>query len=456
MHPSRHVRSQQRRTLRQLQRTDAYAFFDFLTDDATLDQVESLLPAHRERLLPPTETLAMFMAQTLNADRSCQNAINEFSVRRVAGGLPACSTSTAAYCRARKRLPQSMVSSLVCFTGQAMTASVAPAWTWKGRPVRLVDGTTVAMADTSENQAAFPQPTAQKPGLGFPISRLLGLFCLSSGAVLDAATCAYHGKGNDEQTLLRSLLGRLEARSVLVGDAFFATYFLLVELQQRGVDGVFEQYGARRRTTDFRRGHRLGERDHLIDLEKPKVRPSWMTQTQFAQAPDRLTVREVQVGGKTLVTTLLCSKQTPKNELKALYRQRWHVELDFRHLKTTMGMEILSSKSPAMAIKEIWVYLLAYNLIRRMMLQAAGMEGVLPRQLSFKHALQLCMACRHYLTDLKSDAAGDLLRLIAKRRVGQRPARIEPRALKRRSKPFPLLTKHRHLAREELRLHGHP
>jgi hypothetical protein len=456
MHPNRHVRSQQRRTLRQVRTTDAYAFFDLLTDEATLDQVESLLPAHRERLLPPTETLAMFMAQALNADRSCQNAINEFSARRVAGGLHPCSTSTAAYCRARQRLPQSMVSSLVYFTGQAMTASVAPAWTWQGRPVRLVDGTTVAMADTPENQAVFPQPTSQKPGLGFPISRLLALFCLSSGAVLDAATCAYHGKSNDEQTLLRSLLDRLEAGSVLVGDAFFATYFLLVELQRRGVDGVFEQYGARRRTTDFRRGHRLGERDHLIELEKPRLRPSWMTETQFAQAPDRLTVRELQVGGKTLVTTLLCAKLTPKSELKSLYRQRWHVELDFRHLKTTMGMEMLSSKSPAMAVKEIWVHLLAYNLIRRMMLQAAGIAAVLPRQLSFKHALQLCMAWRHGLTGLEAEAAQVLLHLIAKRRVGQRPGRIEPRAIKRRPKPFPLLTKHRHIAREELRRYGHP
>lgn len=455
MHRSRHVRSQQRHTLRQIQRTDAYAFFDLLTDDATLDQVESLLPVHRERLLPPTETLAMFMAQTLNADRSCQNAINEFSARRIAGGLQACSSSTAAYCRARKRLPQSMVSSLVRFTGQTMTSSVAPEWTWKGRPIRLVDGTTVSMADTSENQSAFPQPTSQKPGLGFPISRLLGLFCLSTGAVLDAATCAYHGKGNDEQTLLRSLLDRLETGSVLVGDAFFATYFLLAELQRRGVDGVFEQHGARRRSTDFRRGRRLGQRDHLIELEKPKVRPSWMTETQFSQAPDRLMAREVQVGGKTLVTTLLCAKQTPKSELKKLYRQRWHVELDFRHLKTTMGMEMLSSKSPAMVIKEIWVHLLAYNLIRRMMQQAAGMGGVLPRQLSFKHAMQLCMACRHYLSHLEAGATHDLLRLIAKRRVGQRPGRIEPRAIKRRPKSFPLLTKHRHLARKELRLHGH-
>ena len=173
MHPKRHALSQQRRSLRYIRQTDAFAFFDLLTDEATLAQVESLLPAHRERFLPPTETLAMFMAQALNADRSCQNAINEFSARRVTGGLRACSTSTAAYCRARQRLPQNMVSSLVSFTGQAMKASVPPAWTWQGRPVRLVDGTSVSMADTLENQAAFPQPTAQNPGLGFPISRLL-------------------------------------------------------------------------------------------------------------------------------------------------------------------------------------------------------------------------------------------------------------------------------------------
>ena len=456
MHPNRRVHSQQRRTLRHIRKTDAYAFFDLLTDDATLEQVESLLPVHRERLLPPTETLAMFMAQALNADRSCQNAINEFSARRVTGGLSACSTSTAAYCRARKRLPQEMISSLVCFTGQAMTAAAPPAGTWQGRPVRLVDGTTLSMADTPENQAAFPQPTTQKPGLGFPISRLLALFCLSSGAVLDAATCAYLGKGSDEQTLLRSLLDRLEPASVLVGDAFFATYFLLAELKQREVDGVFEQHGSRRRSTDYRYGHRLGERDHVIELEKPKVRPSWMTEAQFSQAPDRLAVRELQVGGKTLVTTLLCAKLTPKSELKLLYRQRWNIELDFRHLKTTMGMEMLSSKSPAMAIKEIWVHLLAYNLIRRMMLQAATIEDLLPRQLSFKHTLQLCLAWRHSMTRLDPDAANILLCLIAKRRVGQRPGRIEPRAIKRRPKPFPLLTKPRHLAREQVRLYGHP
>lgn len=173
-----------------------------------------------------------------------------------------------------------MVSSLVCFTGQAMTASALPVWKWQGRAVRLVDGTTVPMADTPTNQAAFPQPASQKPGLGFPICRLLGLFCLSSGAVLDAAICAYHGKGSDEQTLLRQLLNRLESNTVLVGDAFFATFFLLAELQRRGVDGVFEQHGARRRSTDFRRGCRLGERDQKegqVPLFTDLVRPLGLT-----------------------------------------------------------------------------------------------------------------------------------------------------------------------------------
>jgi hypothetical protein len=329
--------------------TDAYSFFDLLTDDATLERVDSLLPAHRERRLPPTEALAMFMAQALSADRSCQNAINEFAARRIAGGLSACSTSTAAYCRARQRLPGSMISELVRFTGQAMTASVPTAQMWRGRPIRLVDGTTVPMADTPGNQHTFPQPTSQKAGLGFPICRLLGLFCLSSGAVLDAATCAYSGKGNDEQTMLRGLLDHLAPGDVLVGDALFATYFLLAELKQRGVDGVFEQYGARRRSTDFRRGRRIGTRDHLIEIIKPTTRPSWMTEAAYSAAPDTLLVRETQVAGKILVTTLLCDKAVPKPELKSLYQQRWHAELDLRCLKTTMGMEMLSCKSPASA-----------------------------------------------------------------------------------------------------------
>lgn len=440
---------------RGVESSDSYAFFNMLTADESLDQVEALLPVHRERLFPPTETLSIFMAQALSADGSCQKAVNDFVGKRVAGGLSACSTRTGAFCRARQRLPEEMVRTLVRETGRAMVSGVPADLAWRSRRVRLVDGTTVPMPDTAANQAVFPQPRSQRPGVGFPLCRLAVLMCLSSGAVLDGAVGRYQGKGGDEQSLLRLMLDRLEAGDVLLGDAFFATYFLLCELQRRGVDGVFEQHGARRRSTDFRRGRRLGERDHVIEIAKPKNRPSWMSEAQYAAAPDTLSVRELRVGGKTLVTTMLCEKQTSKAALKALYQQRWHVELDLRNIKTTLGMETLSCKSPTMATKEIWVYLLAYNLIRRAMLRAAIQAGTLPRHLSFKHTVQLWLTWQQRGLD-SEDHLITLLALIAQQRVGDRPGRIEPRALKRRPKPFPLLTLPRRQAREKVRQMGHP
>jgi len=286
---------------------------------------------------------------------------------------------------------------------------------------------------------------------------VVGILCLGSGAVLNAAIGRYHGKGGDEQALLRTQLDTLESGDLLLGDAYYASYFLLCDLRARGVDAVFEQQGARQRSTDFRCGQRLGPRDHLIELRKPKVKPEWMTQEYYDQAPDSLTVRELRTGGKVLVTTLLCPKQTPKSALKALYRSRWHIELDLRNIKTTLGMEMLSCKTPTMAIKEIWVYLLAYNLIRLMMAQAALLAEQLPRQLSFKHTVQIWIAWHHYGNGIDHDEKlHGLFILIAQQQVGDRPGRIEPRAIKRRPKPFPLLTQPREIAREEIRKYGHP
>jgi hypothetical protein len=249
----------------------------------------------------------------------------------------------------------------------------------------------------------------------------------------------------------------LESGDILLGDAFYATYFLLCQLQQLGVDAVFEQQGSRRRSTDFRRGQRLGQRDHLIELHKPKRKPDWMSQAEYERAPESLKVRELMAGGKLLVTTLCCPKLTSKAALKALYRNRWHVELDFRHIKTTLGMEMLSCRSAQMVEKEIWIYLLAYNLIRLLMAQAALLADVLPRQLSFKHTLQLWIGWRWRRNGSDDhEKLFGLFSLIAQQRVGNQPGRVEPRAVKRRPKPFPLLTKPRQLAREEIRLYGHP
>ena len=458
MHRSQRAAVQQQRRVRHhAGNTDSQAMFNLLTGPQLLDRVEALLPEHRERDFPPTETLSMFLAQSLSANGSCQQALNDALVKRLVSGLTPGSTNTGGYCRARARLPLPMVSTLARQAGQIVAEGAASWWHWRGRPVRLVDGATVTLPDTAENQAAYPQSSTQKAGLGFPLCRLVALLCLGSGALLDAATGPCEGKGSDEQALLRTLLDTLQADDILLGDAYYATYFLLCELVRRGIDGVFEQYGARKRSTDFSRGEILGARDHLVVLPKPKKKPEWMSQVDYDQAPETLKVRELYAGGKILVTTFLCPKETPKAVIKALYRSRWNVELDLRNIKTTLGMERLSCKTPEMAVKELWVYLLGYNLIRLLMAQAALLADQIPRQLSFKHTLQIWIAWQQRGSGTHDAVAiYRLLVLIAQPRVGLRPGRMEPRAVKRRPKPFPLLTKARQAAREDIRAHGHP
>jgi hypothetical protein len=174
MHPNQHATLRQR-VLDHAGNTDAGGFFNLLTGPELLDQVVTLLPAHRERLFPPAETLAMFMAQALSADGSCRQVVDDTAVKRLIAGLVPCSTSTSAYCQARARLPLPMIATLARHAGGIVAAGAAPWWQWQQRRVRLVDGTTVTLADTQENQAAYPQPTSQKAGLGFPIMRLAQL-----------------------------------------------------------------------------------------------------------------------------------------------------------------------------------------------------------------------------------------------------------------------------------------
>lgn len=392
MHLNCSAKSKQHRIKHYATTSDAFSFFNQLTSPELLETIESTLPEHRERLFPPTETLSMFLAQALKPDRSCQNIVNDAAVKRLTGGLPPCSTNTGAYCKARQRLPLDMLSTLVRHTGSLIAAGAHDTWLWNGSRVRLVDGTTVTLPDTVANQATYPQQSGQKPGLGFPICRIVAVTCLSTGAVLNAAMGNFKGKGGCEQALLRTLLDTFEPGDMMLGDAFFGTYFLLAELQSRNVDALFEQHGARKRSTDFSKGEKLGSRDHLITLTKPKMRPHWMTVEQYSAAPESLVIRELEVSGKTLMTTLTCPVSVPKEALKALYKSRWQVELDIRNIKTTLGMETLSCKTPQMGEKEMWVYLLAYNLIRLLMAQSALMADVLPRTLSFKHTLQLWLS----------------------------------------------------------------
>lgn len=452
-HCSRRSARQQRQLAKHVKKIDANHFFNLLTSPRLLERVEAHLPEHRERKFPPTVTLAMFLGQVMSADGSCQNAVDEALVTRLLSGMDPGSANTSAYCQARARLPELMVSTLTRQTAQLLNETVPQEWLWRGRHVKLVDGTTAPMPDTPENQACFPQPGQQQAGAGFPLARLVGVISLTHGAVLDAAMGAYQGKGTGEHGLFRRLRDCFVAGDVMLADAYFCSYFLVAEMQKRGVDVLFEQHGAR--ITDFRRGEQLGVRDHRVSWKKP-ARPEWMSVEEYRGYPDELTVREVKVGKKVLVTTFLNARQTPKGELGQLFWQRWNVELDLRNVKSTLGMERFSCKTPSMVEKEMWVYWLAYNLIRLLMAEAASQAEALPRQLSFKHTLQIWVAwsARQFLSEAPEDTTG-LFLLIAQIRVGNRPGRLEPRMIKRRPKPYTFLGAPRWKARRRIRRRGH-
>ena len=415
----------------------------------------------RERLFPPYVTLWTFLLQVLSPDGSCRDAVTRLRAVQAVQGERPCSPNTGSYCKARGRLPQEVVGRLAREVGQRLSQSTPANWRWKGRRVKLVDGSTVSMPDTKANQAAYPQQTQQQAGLGFPIARLVGVFCLASGSLVTLAVGRYRGKETGEPALLRQVESCLAPGEVVLGDRCYSSYFMVARLQARGVDYVGRQH--QRRKGDFRCGQRLGYEDHLIDWAKP-IRPAWLDEAAYQQVPDHVQVRELRVrvprrGFRTrvllVITTLLTPTLFTKEEIAELYRCRWHAELDLRAIKTALGMDIVRGKTPAMVHKELWMYMLAYNLIRSVIAAAAVHNGLMPRTLSFTGALQAVNAFGTVLLWAKAPAKASLLEVlydtICAHRVSQRPDRVEPRAIKRRPKPHPLLTIPRNQARENLR-----
>ena len=428
-------------------------YFDLLTSSELLSEVEAHLPDFRERIYPPTLALSMFLNQVLSADKSCQNAVNQANVGRILNDLSLASSNTGAYCSARKRLPVELIQSLVYATSKLMCDDVDGSWLWRNRHVKLVDGTTVQLPDTKRNQKEFPQHGNQSEGVGSPLARLVAITSLATGAVHDLSIGPYKGKGTGENALFRQISESLEESDILLGDSYYCSYFLIALMINQGVDVLFEQHGARK--TDFRKGKRLASRDQLITWSKP-ARPYWMTKEEYAQYPDTIAVREVKVCKKILVTTLVNKKIAHKKALGELYQMRWHVELDLRNIKTTLGMETLSCKTPEMCRKEVWAFMLAYNLIRFIMAAAAVYAQIEPRYLSFKHTLQVWVAWnRHQFHSSEKDNREKMILMISEITVGKRPGRIEPRAVKKRPKPFPRLKESRDIAREKIRRNGH-
>ena len=411
--------------------------------------VAELVTPYRERIYPPLDTLRLFVGQVLSADRACQDVVGRRLSERVAQGQSLSALNTSAYCEARQRLPTTLPVALSTMLGERLEAMTPAAWRWQGRCVKLFDGTTVTMPDTPSNQETYPQSREQKPGLGFPMARIGALIGLSSGAMLAYQVAACKGKGTGEQSLLMNMLDRLNKDDVLLADALLATWWIIQGAIGRGVDVVMPQHGVR--ITDFTRGQRLGKNDHVVQWPRPP-KPKAMSAEEYARYPEFITMREVKVNGRILVTTLLDPAIASVHALGALYKMRWNIEVDFRTIKATLEMDVLRCKSQAMVDKEIAVYFLAYNLVRWAMAKAALLADILPRVLSFAGAKRVLAAFTEQLRRTSGDQIRTLIEIvsasIATLRLPYRPDRIEPRAKKRRPKNLPLLTVPRQVARD--------
>jgi len=406
----------------------------------------------RERVFSMRSTFWAFLSQVLTPRMSCVEAVRRVQSYCSQHKLPVPSGSSSAYCQARNKLCIDRLNNIHKQVSQALLKRTQNSWLWCGRKVRVVDGTGIRLPDTSVNQAAFPQPSVQRPGCGFPVMQVVACFCLHTGALLHRVVTKLH---KHESPLLRRILPLLKSGEVLLTDRGFASYSNLALCKQHGIDAVMRPHQARK--IDLRKGKRIGKNERLVVWKRPRRTAHWSAQ-EWNALPETLTLRIVRVqihvpGFRVeslwLVTTLLDPILYNRQALAELYLRRWQAELFLRDIKTSMGMEELRCKSPSMVEKELLLFIIAYNLIRLVIAEAGILYHRLPNQISFKAAADSIRQYRHALSACSDkpqrlqEIIADLLAIIAAATVADRPGRTEPRAVKRRPKPYQRLTQPR-------------
>lgn len=438
-----------------------FEMFEGLLNRATIEEaLDKVGIRSRHCVYTPLVALWTFVNQVLDPDHSCQAAVSRLIAYLTSTGSRRCSANTGAYRKARQRLPLELISQLVYLTGRKLDESCRSSWKWKGRNVHLLDGTTVTMPDTPANQKAFPHPRTQKPGLGFPIARMLVVISLSTGAVRRLAMGPYKGKGTGESSLLRRLWDHFEPGSVVVGDRGFGSFFGIAGLRARGVDSVCRLHQSRK--SNFTQGSGSRTLDHIVTWRRP-TRPKDFDVALYNGLPEEMAIREVgfrvnkpgfRVRWIVLATTLLNAAEYTLEDLAGLYFQTWTVEVDLRTIKVELSMNVLRCKTPDLVAKEAAIHMLVYNLVRTLMAEAAVRSETQPRKLSFKGAMQAIRAhaeaMRYAEPARRETIYARLLEVIAANPVGNRPGRVEPRAVKRRPKPARLLLEPRDIARKRL------
>jgi len=434
---------------------DLYAVFGDLFPEKLLDPTAKGANSRR-RSLPAAVTFWAFVAQVLSPKTSCREIVHRIEVWWRWANLRSMATLTPqAWCRARQRLSLDtlrLINAQIAWTLERRVTKAEQLL--PGREVKIVDGTGISMPDTPENQAVWPQPQGQKPGCGFPVLKLLGLFSLASGALLESVT---DRQNVHDGNLFHQLWSRLKRGDVVLADRGFCSYAAMAALLLRGIDTVVRLH--QKRDADLRRGQRLGPQDRLVVWDKPKDCPDTMSAEEFALLPEQLTVRLVRTiitakgfrtRAVTIATTLLDPQAYPADTLRELYARRWNIELHFAQIKTTLKMDVLRCQTPMMIEKELAIHLVCYNFVRALMQKAAHLHDVPLERLSFKGSLD---ALRHSAQAIHASAKqprkqaaliDQLLTQIATDPVPRRPGRLEPRARKRRPKNYQLLTHPRH------------
>ena len=374
-----------------------------------------------------------FLAQTLRDEKaaSCAQAVKDIRTYQVQTGGPVPCDNTGDYCRARAKLSRQVLRKLTRQAAKLVEKRARKDWLWHGLHAKLIDGSTLTMPDTPENQQVFPQPSIQEPGVGFPLARICVVLSLATGCIHDFAMGPYEGKETGETALLRTLLEGFEEGEVVVFDRYYCSYMMLALLQLRGVHVCARLHQCR--ATDLREAKQLGPGDHLVTWTRPE-RPEWMSQEMYQTIPQTLTLRQVEFDvsepGKrtetiTVVTTLTDPRVYSAADLATLYEHRWNAELDIRILKQTLGLDHLRCKSPEMIKREVWTTLLGYNLIRKVIAAAAVVHDKQPRQLSFTGACNAIESSWMLLATGSCRAPAELWRVllegIAAHEVANRP-----------------------------------
>lgn len=409
----------------------------------------------RRRFLSKENIFWAFFSQVLDADGGCQEVVRKLQAYAAIRSEKLPCSSTSAYCQARLKFDQESLKEILHHTSQRLY-QMADTGRLNGRRVIVVDGTGVSMPDTEANQVTWPQQANQKPGCGFPQASICACFCLQSGALL---SYEIGNKKSHELPMLRQQMETFKPGDIFLGDKGFCSYLDVSNFKDRGIDSVIT-LARRIPATELDAIKILGKDDLLMHWKKPvRSKASSYSKEDWEQLPETLTLRQIKVtvnqpgfrvSAFYIITTLLDAQAYSADEIADLYFQRWDVELFFRDIKTTMAMDVLRCKTPDMVRKEIMMHFIVYNCIRGLMIEAAQGRGICVREVSFKASIQalrqwephlnqdkLCKQERARLIQLLYDSIADKL-------IINRPGRSEPRAVKRRPKPFQLLNKPRH------------